>query len=243
MAVGAHVYLVKGLISDAGDIVADACDRYGWFSITTFNEPYRLEGKKTLGFEIAEQFGWNFPEVIIYPCGGGVGLVGIWKAFKELKDLGWVDGPGPRMVAVQSDGCAPVVRSFIDGNFICQKWVNAQTVADGLRVPKPLADTLILETLRESDGYAVAVRETNILNAIIRLARSEGILACPEGAATLLAMESLLNSGWINKNDRVLLLNTGSGLKYSEILEGNLNLLKKGEFITENMKNKSSAID
>ncbi len=234
---GAHVYLVKGLISDAGDIVADACKKYGWFSIATFNEPYRLEGKKTLGLEIAEQFGWDFPEVILYPCGGGVGLVGIWKAYKELRDMGWVDGPGPRMVAVQSDGCAPVVRSFLNGSTTCEKWINAETIADGLRVPKPLADTLILKTIRESNGCATTVSDAEIQNAIIRLARKEGILACPEGAATLLALESLLSSEWINKNDRVLLLNTGSGLKYSELMEESAHFLEEGEFITNIQKN------
>jgi len=229
---GAHVYLVDGLISDAGEVVADACKKYGWFSIATFNEPYRLEGKKTLGFEIAEQFNWEFPEVILYPCGGGVGMVGIWKAYKELKEIGWVHGPGPRMVAVQSDGCAPVVKSFLNDSSICDKWENAKTVADGLRVPKPLADTLILDTIRESNGCATAVSDDEIKKAVIRLARREGILACPEGAATLLALKSLHNSGWIKNNDRVLLLNTGSGLKYPKNIEKTTYLLKKNEFIT-----------
>jgi threonine synthase len=236
IALGAHVYLVKGLISEAGDIVSDACKKYGWFSISTFNEPYRLEGKKTLGLEIAEQFGWSFPEVILYPCGGGVGLVGIWKAYKELKEMGWVDGPGPRMVAVQSDGCAPVVKSFLDGSTTCEKWVNVQTIVDGLRVPKPLADTLILKTIRESNGCAIAVREDDIPNAMINLARKEGILACPEGASTLLALESLVSSNWIKKSDCVLLLNTGSGLKYTEFIKESPYLLEKGEFIAEEVE-------
>lgn len=235
---GAHVYLVKGLISDAGDVVSAACKKYDWFSIATFNEPYRLEGKKTLGLEIAEQFGWNFPEVILYPCGGGVGLVGIWKAYKELRDMGWVDGPGPRMVAVQSDGCAPVVRSFLNDSTTCEKWINAKTVADGLRVPKPLADTLILKTIRESDGCAISVSDVEIPNAVIRLARKEGIMACPEGAATLLALESLRSSGWINDDDRVLLLNTGSGLKYSKLMDRSAHLLEKREFITNIQENR-----
>lgn len=231
-AFGAHVYLVKGLIGDAAKIVVDACQKFGWFSVSTFDEPYRVEGKKTLGLEIAEQFGWDFPEVIIYPCGGGVGLVGIWKAFKELRAMGWVGGNGPRMVAVQSKGCAPIVKAFDEGKNICEEWANAQTKADGLRVAKPLADSLILDTIRESNGCAVAVSEGEIPKAMIRLARQEGVLACPEGSATVLALESLCNSGWLNKNDRVLLINTGTGLKYPQLIEGNPCLLGKGEFIT-----------
>ncbi|MBW1712425.1 MAG: threonine synthase, partial [Deltaproteobacteria bacterium] len=195
ISLGAHLFLVKGLISEAGAIVADACRNLGCFSISTFNEPYRLEGKKTLGLEIAEQFGWEFPEVILYPCGGGVGLVGIWKAFKELREMGWVTGNGPRMVAVQSSGCAPVVKAFAQGEDHCEQWSGAQTVADGLRVPKPLADSLILNTIKESRGCAVAVSEEDIAEAMLRLARKEGILACPEGAATVLAVESLKQSG------------------------------------------------
>lgn len=228
LAAGAHVYLVKGLVSEAGAIVADACQKFGWFSISTFNEPYRLEGKKTMGFEIAEQYGWDFPEVILYPAGGGVGLVGIWKAFKELREMGWVSGNGPRMVAVQSDGCAPIVKAFDEGKRICEEWTNAQTKADGLRVPKPLADSLILDTIRDSSGCAVAVSEDDISKAMMRLCHKEGVLACPEGATTLLALEYLKRSGWVGKKDRILLLNTGTGLKYPKLIEGTPQLLERG---------------
>ena len=231
LALGAHVYLVEGLISEASKIVTDACKRNGWFSVATFQEPYRVEGKKTIGLEIAEQFQWDFPEVIICPCGGGVGIVAIWKAFSELRKMGWVAGEGPRLVAVQSNGCAPIVKSFNEGRIICEEWEDVKTAVDGLRVAKPLASKLILKTILESNGCAVAVSETEIPNAIIRLAQQEGILACPEGAATLLGMESLLTSGWITDKDRVLLLNTGTCLKYPSFIKKKPRYLKKGEHI------------
>lgn len=231
LVMGAQVYLVEGLISKAGEIVSHACEKFGWFSASTFNEPYRLEGKKTLGLEIAEQFDWIFPDVILYPCGGGVGLVGIWKAFKELQKIGWIDGPGPRMVAVQSDGCAPVVKAFIENKTTCDIWPNANSIADGLRVPKPLADELILNTIRESNGCAVAVSEKEISNALLQVAQLEGLMICPEAAATILAMDTLLKSGWIKEKDKILILNTASGLKYSDIIKKQAKILKNGEQI------------
>ncbi|MBW2057717.1 MAG: threonine synthase [Deltaproteobacteria bacterium] len=231
LASGAHLYLVKGFISDAGAVASEACRRYGWFSVSTFHEPYRVEGKKTLGFEIAEQFGWEFPEVILYPCGGGVGLIGIWKAFKELREMGWVGKRAPRMVAVQSDGCAPIVKAFLEGKKCSEPWPGPRTRADGLRVPKPLADFLILDAIEESGGCAVSVAEADIPRAMKWLAREEGILACPEGATTLLALDRLRRSGWVGKGDRVLLLNTGSGLKYPRLIRGKAVTLEKGEEI------------
>jgi threonine synthase len=231
LVMGAQVYLVDGLISKAGEIVSQACEKFGWFSIATFNEPYRLEGKKTLGLEIAEQFEWTFPDVILYPCGGGVGLVGIWKAFKELKEIGWVNGNGPRMVAVQSDECAPVVKAFLENKKTCEFWPNANSIADGLRVPKPLADTLILNTIKESNGCAVAVKEKDIPSALLKLAQLEGLMICPEAAATVLAANTLLGSGWIKQNEKILIINTASGLKYSNIIKKQAKVLKNGEQI------------
>lgn len=227
LATGAHLYLVSGLISDAGTVVTQACRRFGWFSASTFHEPYRVEGKKTLGLEIAEQFGWDFPEVILYPCGGGVGLIGIWKAFKELREMGWVGTKQPRMVAVQSNGCAPIVKAFSERKRHCEPWPNPRTLADGLRVPKPVADFLILDAIEESGGCAVSVPEAGIPRAMKQLARKEGILACPEGATTLLALDHLTRSGWVGKQDRVLLLNTGSGLKYPGLIHGTPTVLEK----------------
>lgn len=220
IAYGAHVYLVDGFISDAAKIVAKICKNHDIFPVSTFEEPYRVDGKKTLGLEIVEQFNWQFPEVILYPCGGGVGLAGIWKAFKELKAMGWVEGNGPRMVAVQSDGCAPVVSAFRQNLKRCKRWDDADTVADGLRVPKPLADTLILETIYESNGCAVAVNEDHIKKMMLQLARAEGILSGPEGAATLLSIEQLIRSKWVSSSDRILVISTATGLKYHEIIMG-----------------------
>lgn len=213
--VGAEVILVDGLISDAAKMAGARAREEGWFDVSTFKEPYRTEGKKIMGYELAEQFGWELPDVIIYPTGGGTGLVGMWKAFAELKALGWLkSAKRPRMVAVQAAGCAPVPLAFQKKAASCEFWENAQTVASGLRVPKSFADHLILQDLYESNGAAVAVDDAEILKAQNQLARAEGIFAAPEGAATLAALKELLKQNWLDPAERVVLFNTGSGLKY-----------------------------
>lgn len=212
---GAEVVLVDGLISDAAGMVGEKARQEGWFDVSTFKEPYRAEGKKIMGYELAESFGWTLPEVIIYPTGGGTGLVGMWKAFAELEVLGWLENTArPRMVAVQADGCAPVVKAFQAGAEFCDFWINAQTLASGLRVPKSFADHLILKDLRESKGTALAVSDEVLFKAQRWLGRLEGIFAAPEGAATLAALEILVQQGWVGRDERVVLFNTGSGLKY-----------------------------
>jgi threonine synthase len=211
---GAKVTLVKGLISDASVLARKAADREGLFDLSTFKEPYRTEGKKIMGYELAEFFKWELPDVIIYPTGGGTGLVGMWKAFQEIEDLGWMeDGKRPKMVSVQAEGCAPVVKAFQAGAETCQFWEEAHTIASGLKVPKSFADRLILNCLRESNGTAVAVSDKEILNAQRKLAETEGIFAAPEGAATIAALEKLVKEGWI-KEEKVVLFNTGMGIKY-----------------------------
>lgn len=211
---GAEVILVSGLISDAAQAAASMIDQ-GWFDVSTFKEPYRLEGKKTMGYEIAQTFGWRFPDVIVYPAGGGIGLVGIWKAYMELKALGWLeDTTPPRLVAVQAQGCAPFVRAFQAHEDHCDFWQNAQTMASGLRVPKSFGDRLVLRALYDSQGTAVAVSDDEIRAAQKLLASSEGIFAAPEGAATVAALLYLKEQGFLSSHEQVLLLNTGSGLKY-----------------------------
>jgi len=217
---GAHVYLVKGLISDAARIVQRAGPKYGWFDVSTLKEPYRVEGKKTMGLEIAEQFEWQLPDAIIYPTGGGTGLIGMWKAFDELTQLGWIGERRPKMISVQAAGCAPIVQAFRDGKSTSEPWTNAQTVAAGLRVPHAFADYLILRTIRESAGTAVAVTDAEILDAMRELARLEGLFVCPEGAATVAAFKHLAASGFLHPGERVVLFNTGSGLKYSDLVKG-----------------------
>lgn len=212
---GAEVVLVEGLISDAAGLAGEKAKAEGWFDLSTFKEPYRVEGKKIMGYELAQAFDWTLPHVIIYPTGGGTGLVGMWKAFGELESLGWLTNTKrPRMVSVQAEGCAPVVKAFEAGASACEFWTNAQTIASGLRVPKSFADALILRDLRESKGTAVAVSDTSILEAQYKLGRMEGIFAAPEGAATLAALEKLIEQKWIRPEERVVLFNTGSGLKY-----------------------------
>ncbi len=212
---GAQVTLVDGLISDAGRLAGEIAAREGWFDVSTFKEPYRLEGKKTMGYEIAEHFGWRLPDVIIYPAGGGMGLAGIWKAFEELESLGWLEpGPRTRLVAVQPDGCAPFVRAFEAQAETCTFWQGAQTRASGLRVPKSFGDRLVLSALYQSGGTAVAVSEAQIDAAQRRLGQREGIFAAPEGAANLAGLLHLRATGWLSPADKIVLLNTGSGLKY-----------------------------
>jgi threonine synthase len=215
---GGRLHLVDGLISDAGVWVAEGVSSEGWYDASTFKEPYRLEGKKTLGLEIAEQLGWKAPDVILYPTGGGVGLIGLWKAFDELRALGWLeesDTP-PRLVAVQSTGCAPVVRAWKAGADKTEFWDGAQTVAAGLRVPGPLSGALMLRVLRETGGTALEVPDNDILQALGEMAR-QGLWVCPEGAALLPAVRHLRESGWLREGERVVLLNTGAGLVYPEV--------------------------
>ena len=212
---GAEVVLVEGIISDAAGMAGEKARAEGWFDVSTFKEPYRVEGKKVMGYELAEGFNWELPDVIIYPTGGGTGLVGMWKAFDELEALGWLqNAKRPRMVAVQADGCAPVVKAFTDGAAFCDFWTNAHTVASGLRVPKSFADAVILKDLRASHGTAVAVSDAALLEAQHELGKLEGIFAAPEGAATLAALKELVKQKWVKPDERVVLFNTGSGLKY-----------------------------
>jgi threonine synthase len=212
---GAEVRLVAGVISDAARSASQIAQAEGWFDVSTFKEPYRVEGKKVMGLEVAQEFGWKLPQVIIYPTGGGTGLVGMWKAFQELEALGWLEAETkPRMVVVQSSGCAPVVKAFTDGKESCDFWEGAHTIASGLRVPKSFADRLIMRTLKESQGCAVAVSDEEILSAQRSLAANEGIFAAPEGAATLAALDHLIKLNWLEPDESVVLFNTGSGLKY-----------------------------
>ncbi len=213
-AAGADLQLVDGLISDAARLSEEAAKGKRWFNVSTFKEPYRAEGKKTMGLELAESFDWHLPDVIIFPTGGGTGLVGMWKAFNELETLGWIGSKRPRMVAVQADGCAPVVRAFESGAQRTVTWQNAHTLAAGLRVPNAFADRLILRVLRESGGTALTVSDTEILEARREMAHAEGLLACPEGAATLAGLRHLVKNGWIQPDETVVLFNTGIGLKY-----------------------------
>lgn len=214
---GARVTLVDGLIHDCGQAAAREAREYGRFDLSTLKEPYRLEGKKTMGYELAEQMDWTLPEVIIYPTGGGTGLVGMAKAFDEMEELGWIGPRRPRMVVVQAEGCAPIVQAFHQGGEFAQPWENARTIADGLRVPVAVGDFLILRAVRASRGTAVAVPDAEMIEAVRLMARTQGILPCPEGAATLAAFLHLRRQGWIADGERVVLFNTGSGLKYSHL--------------------------
>jgi threonine synthase len=218
---GAEVILVDGLISDAAGMAGEKARAEGWFDVSTFKEPYRVEGKKVMGYELAESFGWRLPDVIIYPTGGGTGLVGMWKAFAELEELGWLEHTKrPRMVSVQADGCAPVVKAFENKASFCDFWLNAHTLASGLRVPKSFADHLILQDIYESNGTAVAVSDEAILESQKQLASREGIFAAPEGAATLAALKKLIEMKWVQPDENIVLFNTGSGLKYLDPRNG-----------------------
>jgi threonine synthase len=215
-AYGAHVTLVDGLISDCARIITQRKDAEGWFDISTLKEPYRIEGKKTMGYEVAEQFGWILPDAIFYPTGGGVGLIGMWKAFAELEALGWISGQRPKMVAVQAEGCQPVVRAFEQGEMTSTFWEHAHTVAAGLRVPKPLGDALSLAAIRASGGTAISVSDEELLDASIQLATDTGIFPAPEGGACVAALKRLLANGFLKPDERIVLYNTGTGLKYLE---------------------------
>jgi threonine synthase len=220
-AYGADVYLVAGSIADAGAVVKKVCTVRGWYDASTLREPYRIEGKKTMGFELAEQLGWRLPDVIVYPTGGGVGLIGMWKAFDELRAIGWLDQKRPRFVAVQAEGCAPIVRAFVDGRNESEPWADPRTFAAGIRVPKALGDFIVLKALRESGGTAVAVTETEIAESMRATGAAEGMLVCPEGGAAIAGTAKLRRDGWIGESEEVVVFNTGTGLKYAEFLQGN----------------------
>jgi threonine synthase len=219
---GAHVTLIDGLITDCGAEVAKRKDTEGWFDVSTLREPYRVEGKKTLGYEIAEQSGWSLPDVIVYPTGGGTGLVGMWKAFAELEKLGWIGEKRPRMISVQAAGCAPIVRAFEAGSRFAEEFENAATVASGLRVPKAIGDFLILDAIRESGGTAITVTDDELIEGARELARTEGIFAAPEGGACVPALRKLLARGDVKPDETVVLFNTGSGIKYLDAFEKRL---------------------
>jgi threonine synthase len=216
-ALGAEVTLVDGVITDCGRAAAEQARLHGRFDVSTLKEPYRIEGKKTMGYELAEQLGWMLPDVIIYPTGGGTGLVGMWKAFAELEALGWISGPRPRMVAVQTAGCAPMVRAFDQHREFAEPWENPHTVAAGLRVPSAVGDFLILRALRDSNGTAVAVSDEEMMAGTRLLGATEGIFAAPEGGATVAAARRLRDDGWLRPDSRVVLFNTGSGHKYEHL--------------------------
>jgi threonine synthase len=226
-AYGAKVTLVDGLISDCARMVSERKEAEGWFDVSTLKEPYRVEGKKTMGYELVEQNGWQYPDAVFYPTGGGVGLIGMWKAFEEMEALGWVSGKRPRMIAVQAAGCAPVARAFDEGSEVSTMWKNAHTFASGLRVPKPYGDRIILEIVRESGGLALAMTDEEILASLKDWASEEGILLSPEGAAATAAYDHLLSNGFLKPTDRVVLFNTGSGNKYTDVLAESFGLTSK----------------
>ena len=215
---GANLELVDGFITDAGRISAQRAEELGLFDVSTLREPYRVEGKKTMGYEIAEQMGWTLPDVILYPTGGGTGIVGMWKAFSEMEAMGWIDGKRPKMFAVQSEGCAPIVRAFNEGTEFAEPWENPDTLAAGIRVPAAIGDYLILQSLRESGGGAITVSEDEILSDLRAVASLEGMFICPEGAAIVAALRKLLADGTLSPDESILLLNTGSGLKYLDMI-------------------------
>jgi len=231
--VGAKLFLVGGLISDAGGIVGRAVKERGYFDVSTLKEPYRIEGKKTMGLEIAEQFGWKLPDVIVYPTGGGVGIIGIHKALKELQEIGWVGDKLPRLVAVQAEGCAPIVKAWREQKSESEFWPDARTVAFGLTVPKAIGDFIVLRGLYETEGCAVAVSDEDILKAVKTIAAKEGLFICPEGAATFCAAAQLANDGWIKPDEAVVLLNTGCGLKYTDALSFDIPILKPDDDLPE----------
>ncbi|MFL6211210.1 MAG: threonine synthase [Pyrinomonadaceae bacterium] len=217
---GAHVTLMQGLITDCGAEVGRRKEAEGWFDVSTLKEPYRVEGKKTLGYELAEQMNWTLPDVIIYPTGGGTGLIGMWKAFDEMEQIGWIDSKRPRMVTVQAAGCAPIVRAFEQGERFAAEFPNAATTASGLRVPKAIGDFLILDALRASGGTAVAVTDEELIAATREIGAAEGLFCAPEGAACLPALQQLLAAGKVNRDERIVLFNTGAGVKYLESYGG-----------------------
>jgi threonine synthase len=219
---GAKVTLVDGLISDCAKMVNERKQAEGWFDISTLKEPFRVEGKKTMGYEVAEQLNWELPDAIFYPTGGGVGLIGMWKAFEEMEQLGWIGKKRPRMISVQASGCAPVAKAWNEHKPVAEMWHNAHTMAAGLRVPKPYADYIILDILKKSSGTALAVSDEQILDAVQEWASQEGVFAAPEGAASLAAYKILLEEKFLHPGEKVVLFNTGSGLKYIDVIAKSL---------------------
>jgi threonine synthase len=219
---GAKVTLVDGLISDCAKMVNERKQAEGWFDISTLKEPFRVEGKKTMGYEVAEQLNWELPDAIFYPTGGGVGLIGMWKAFEEMEQLGWIGKKRPRMISVQASGCAPVAKAWNEHKPVSEMWHNAHTMAAGLRVPKPYADYIILDILKKSNGTALAVSDEQILDAVQEWASQEGVFAAPEGAASLAAYKILLEEKFLHPGEKVVLFNTGSGLKYIDVIAKSL---------------------
>ncbi len=213
---GAFVTLIDGLITDCGAEIAKRKDAEGWFDVSTLKEPYRLEGKKTMGYELAEQFDWNLPDVILYPTGGGTGLIGMWKAFNEMEEMGWIDSHRPCMVSVQSTGCSPIVDAFHAGKRFADEFANASTVASGLRVPKAVGDFMIIDALKESEGTAVAISDKALTEAVKEIGSTEGLFVAPEGAACLPALKKLIKDGFVKETERVVIYNTGAGVKYLE---------------------------
>jgi threonine synthase len=215
---GAEVELTPGSISDAARSIRQRQAEEGWFDMSTLKEPYRLEGKKTIGYELMEQFRWRVPDVFICPVGGGMSLIGVWKALQEMEELGWINSKRPRMVAVQAEGCAPLAKAFEEGAEAAPPWPNPTTFAAGIRVPAPLGDFLILKTVRQSRGTALAVSDAEIYQAILEICRAEGLFACPEGAACWAALKKLRQARWVKDDETVVLLNTGAGVKYIDAL-------------------------
>ena len=217
-AAGAKLTLVDGLISDCGRMVAERKDKEGWFDVSTLKEPFRIEGKKTMGYEVAEQMGWTLPDAILYPTGGGVGLIGMWKAFEEMEELGWIERrERPKIICVQAEGCAPIPKAMQEGETVSKMWPDAHTLAAGLRVPKAYGDFIILDIVRKSEGTAIAVSDEAIMNGVKEMASNEGIFPAPEGGAALAAYKQLLQSGFLRADQRVVLFNTGSGYKYLDV--------------------------
>ena len=213
---GAHVTLMDGLITDCGAEVARRKEAEGWFDVSTLKEPYRVEGKKTLGYELAEQLDWTLPDVIVYPTGGGTGLIGMWKAFAEMEKMGWIGSQRPRMVTVQASGCAPIVRAFEEGKRFADEFPNASTVASGLRVPRAIGDFLILDAIKDSGGIAIAVTDEELIDATREIGAAEGVFCAPEGAACLPALRRMLETNEVQTSETVVLFNTGAGVKYLE---------------------------
>jgi threonine synthase len=224
VAYGAKVTLVDGLISDCARMVTERTGTEGWFDLSTLKEPFRVEGKKTMGYELVEQSGWKYPDAVFYPTGGGVGLIGMWKAFEEMEQLGWVSGKRPKMIAVQASGCAPVAKAFRQGESVSQMWADAATFASGLRVPKPYGDGLILDIVRQSGGVVLDFDDQQILASLLDWSRHEGLFLSPEGASATAAYDHLVGSGWLSPDDKVVIFNTGAGLKYTDVIASAMNL-------------------
>ncbi|WP_257347446.1 threonine synthase [Pseudalkalibacillus decolorationis] len=231
---GSNLYLVNGLISDAGKIIGQAVNDFSLYDASTLKEPYRIEGKKTMGLEIAEQLNWEMPDVILYPTGGGVGLIGIYKALTELQYLGWINGRLPRLVAVQAAGCAPIVKAWEEGKSVSEFWPDSSTIAFGINVPKALGDFLVLDAIYKTEGCAIAIEDQSLLAEQQKIAAIEGAFICPEGASTFVAARQLREKGWIKDGEKVITLNTGAGIKYPDTVQVEVPILQPGDRIRKN---------